>query len=725
MLKKYSWLLSVILIFTINAFADNWKEIDINWGDGTPHMVIKSGDKLTRREIEIFGKKQIVRYKDEWVDKGNNLIYHWIDETGRPRHRFIKSGAMTIETLVLYTDPNKPPTYSKKTVTVPEPPASSTNDPDKKYEALYNARYENRAERMYRIKTPLTNKEDGPFFYPGKEHTLVLPEPAIIPPNNPGNWELKRIEWQLYNPWERNMDPPPTIKYGGEVKFTFYVPNSSLNRIPDNVNPPDGPRPHYFTSGVRLFFHYIYTGNPVHPGSMLIGDSTSTLVFDTAHYCIQRAVVYVIDVKDPADDSLKDELDFNIETDNTDLKANGNVIYTGELLKKLYIKFKDDNPNLLPDDVACSFGIYPAGFDNSDGSGNVYRNNRDKTIMSFEKLTLDISGLTVYPQPGSEPTTKPANIEDVYYSISEYYLEDRSKLKRVPFNLKGNFKGVLFPMGYVYPHTAISRPFANDNTKFKIYDDKAPLIFFHISDKAPAEYETRLPGPREINRWYFDKHPSETTAYHDYEEKNIAQKQYHEFNKDILTKEAEWAVNTFDKASNKYYLFEDTRYFLEIYTPDNVKYYYSATNPAPQIAWPHLSKITWTLKKLNPTTGAYVELEYASQPEWHVRNFDAITKKYSSGGKKVPWIASLKKFGYTLPSKKPESDRFIATFVFRAPGDYLMEISVSDDAGAYGNNKPFDASKNPVKSGTNNKRSMKVYIAVKSAYMKSTSIETK
>jgi hypothetical protein len=215
MKRIFLFLIPILFISSLWSFSipSGTKSIEIDWGDGTPKMVIDNSEPYIEDTIKGDGWEQKIYYKKSWVN-GNELLYY-LDENKRPQHDY-KTGGHYTRTI----------TFKDATGKVLQTETDSVNIPDAE-----PIKASDRGIKAPKLKQPLIvnypTLSEGKFYYlPGSnihhQFTAIWDMSGIT---DPENYQLKRIEWKFYSP----LSPTPKQKEGLNVEYNgFFIPSSSI-----------------------------------------------------------------------------------------------------------------------------------------------------------------------------------------------------------------------------------------------------------------------------------------------------------------------------------------------------------------------------------------------------------------------------------------------------------------------------------------------------------------
>lgn len=482
------------------------QQVEINWGDSSSVMVIKSSETYFDMKIITDGGEQKIYYHPTWMENGK--LVHWLDEQKKPQHRFKNAGSYNIT--YTETDMAGNQITNQGNITIPSTGTSdiiraapAVQEPNIFYPVIANAAGQN-------------------FVVPDISSSFTANfSMASLPASN---YILKEVMWELIPPWKINGD----LLSGYKVVYNdFVVPSSSMD-LTQVANDP-------FQNTINFKVFFSYRAPSVSVTNLGGGIQASTFT----DYFAAPDAPFVIPVQDvvPLDDNAG-----NLPTDYcafTVLPAVSTNSMTGDILPPgIKIEIKDENPNLIQANLQSLLCMLPP---------NIAPDQVNERIASIPfGNPIDFKR---FPQPGMTATGR-----NDFYSKSKWETQNDPNMK-YPFHYKG--RAVIWNQisGFGPGSPYIEGP------EILIRDNDAPNIILHLYDIFNNEVRNDLyltdknipVDPLNVPACILEKiDPNDDTLY-----KYVDYSAYN-------------ATNSWENETPPGKLLEDTRIFGEIYVIDNV-----------------------------------------------------------------------------------------------------------------------------------------------------------
>ncbi len=503
--------INLVFLFLIFMFCSSVysqvKQVEINWGDSSPTMVIKASETFYDMKINTDGGEQKIFYHPSWMVSGK--LIHWLDSQKKPQHRFNNSGTFTIK--YVETDINGVQTIEQGNITIP---STGTND-------LLRAAPNIAEPTMY---YPVIKNAAGQDFVVPDVSTRFISNfsMASLPASN---YIIKEVLWELIPPWKINGD----LKSGYKVQYDdFVVPSSSMNVT--DVETID-----QFQNTINFKIIFSYKDPSATMTSLGGGPIQATTFID---YFAAPPKPYAIPVMDviPVDDDYNNLPAGYFKFEVPPIINTGSM--TGDLLPSgIKIEVKDENPNLILVNLQSDIYLMPPG---------ILPDQVNKRITTI--AWGNPSDFTRFPQSGTTATGR-----NDYYSKSLWKTTNSTNLQ-YPYHYKG--RAVVWDRISGF---GPGKPYL-EGPEIIIRDNDPPNIIVHLFDMFQGKVhndvyitDKDIPiDPKDIASFLEKIDPNDETLY-----------KYIDYNSYDAT--AAWENETPVGKFN-----EDTRIFGEIYVIDNV-----------------------------------------------------------------------------------------------------------------------------------------------------------
>ncbi|MCK5683782.1 hypothetical protein KAJ27_06660 [bacterium] len=501
-------ILIIFFLFPILLFSQAQK-MEINWGDGSEPMILDKNFTYQEMIITSDAGSQKIYYHSSWMKNGN--LIHWLDKNKKPEHRFKTSGKYSVKI-----------TEKNASNNVLNSNTSSITIPSQNLDDIPDASTAGIKEPF--INDPLIEHVAGQnYVFPGANNYFEASYSFLAGRiTDQKNYIIKNVIWEFKAPWMKNWE----YVMGFKVLYNkFLVPSSSLDVTKISNDP--------FKNLANYKLIYCYTGNQIGNNSVKTASGMSVTANTYLDYYSQpknQIIVPVADIIPPNKDPSVLPPDY-FETnfpDNADYK------YTtgGKFPPASFLQVKDENPNLNPDNLACTMILLGENDDPYDVSKHIV-SRKLKKPNKFAR----------FPNSTTPPPVKNTD----FYSLSRWETDKIKKLT-IPFIFKGNTKlaGKVTGFGPGEPYVTCKQ--------FIIIDDDKPNIFVRFYDL--------FNGKIRNEHWVTDSSiPSDKTKPDPIDTGSGLIEYKYDFFNDLQ----KWS----NKVENGI-VFEDTRTFIELYIVDNV-----------------------------------------------------------------------------------------------------------------------------------------------------------